>query len=82
MTSTPYMAFAFLEQLFAFINNQNKDIAKLLKIFLQYTKHFSNSAINPASACALYVYCGLETVQEQTQSTRSLKLTYHRQLIC
>ena len=28
MTSTPYIVFAFLEQLFAFINNQqNEDIA-------------------------------------------------------
>ena len=26
----------------------------------------------------LYVYCSLKTVQEQAQSTRSIKLTCHR----
>ena len=29
---------------------------------------------------ALYVYCSLKTVQEQAQSTRSIKLTCHRHL--
>ena len=48
---------------------------KLLKIFLQYTKHCKKIATS-----ALYVYCSLKTVQEQAQSTRSIKLTCHRQL--
>ena len=48
MTNTLYIAFAFLEQMFSLINNQNVDIAysnndkttALLKIFLQYIQHF------------------------------------------
>ena len=45
MSNTPYSNFAFLEQLFSLINNQNVDIPyskrrKLLKISLQYIKHF------------------------------------------
>ena len=50
MTNTPYSKFEFLEQLFSLINNRNVDISysnrkKLLKISLQYMKHFLNSAI-------------------------------------
>ena len=45
MINTPYSKFEFLEQLFSLINNQNVDITyssrkKLLKISLQYVKHF------------------------------------------
>ena len=45
MSNTLYSKFAFLEQLFSLINNRNVDIAysnrrKLLKISLQYIKHF------------------------------------------
>ena len=45
MTNTPYSTFAFREQLFSIINNRNVDIKysnkkKLLKISLQYIKHF------------------------------------------
>ena len=74
--------FAFLEQLFSLINNQNVDIAysnrkKLLKNFPSVLKTILKFGYKNATS-ALYVYCSLKTVQEQAQSSRSVKLTCHR----
>ena len=85
MTNTPNIAFAFLKQLFSFINNQKVDMTYSNNIFNENTT--SNfPSVNKTlltfgykiTRSALYVYCSLKTVQEQAQSTRSIKLTCHR----
>jgi len=82
MTNTPYSEFTFLQQLFSLTNYQTVDITyssrkKLLKISPQYILKHLKFGFSIATS-APYVYCSLKTVQEQAQSTRSIKLACHR----
>ena len=69
MTNTPYIAVAFLEQLFSLINNRSVDIAYSNK--KNYSLHFPFSTKNTSlvkfgykiATSALYVYCSLKTIQ-------------------
>ena len=70
MTNTPYSTFAFLEQLFSIINNWNVDIVYSIKKKKKNYLKFSFSTKN-----TFIMHFSLKTVQEQAQSTRSIKLT-------
>ena len=84
MRNTPYNAFAFLEQ--QLINNW--DVTQISRTVIKKNYFKISLAVHETllkfgckiATSALYVYCSLKTVQEQAQSTRSIKLTCHRHL--
>ena len=76
MTSTPYITFAFLEQLFALIYNRNEGIA--YSSWKNYLKIFILKFSYKIATSAPYVYFVEKIVQEQAQNIRSINLTCHR----